>query len=126
MFALQTLSSSYSSVTKSNTVKIVDLKDAETQTNDVSVQTDSIQNQTSNTVKAQKPTINKKPEKPVRNTSPAKSCKEVLSDRLPKRSDDQIQQHNRFHCLDEDMEAENDYAETSTNKQGHIIKLNKR
>ena len=126
VFARQALSSSYSSVTKSNTVKTVDLKDAQTQTNDVSVQTDSIQNQTSNTVKAQKATMNKKPEKPVRNTSPAKSRKEVLSDRLPKGSDDQIQQHNRFHCLDEDMEAENDYAETNANKQGRIIKLNKR
>ena len=48
----------------------------------------STQTQTSNAVKAQKPTRNKKPEKPVRNTSPAKSRKEVLSDRLPKGSDD--------------------------------------
>ena len=104
------------------------MKDAQTQTNDVSVQTDSIQNQTSNTVKAHKATMNKKPkpEKPVRNTSPAKFRKEVLSDRLLKGSDDQIQQHNRFHYLDEDMEAENDYAETNANKQGRIIKLNKR
>ena len=52
--------------------------------------------------------MNKKPEKPVRNTSPAKSRKEVLSDRLPKGSDDQIQQHNRFHSLDEGVQWDSD------------------
>ena len=55
--------------------------------------------------------------------SPNKSSDRVLSDRLPKGSDDPIQQHNRLHCLDEDMEAENSPAE-STNKQGRIIKIN--
>ena len=45
---------SYSSVTKSNTAKSVNLKDAQTQTSDASVQTDSLNKQTSNTVKTQK------------------------------------------------------------------------
>ena len=119
------LGSSYSSVTKSNIAKSVTLKDAQTQTNDASVQTEIPQKQTSTTVKHQQPVSNKKPDKPVRNKSPNKSSDRVLSDRLPKGSDDPIQQHNRFHCLDEeDMEADNDHAEIHTNKQGRIIKLN--
>ena len=117
---------SYSSVTKSNTAKSVNLKDAQTQTSDASVQTDSLNKQTSNTVKTQKPAVNKKPEKPVRNSSPAKSPKKVISDRLPKGSDDPKQQHNRFQSLEEDMEADTDHAEQNANKQGRIIKLNKR
>ena len=67
--------------------------------------------------------VGKRTEKQARNTSPKKSSDRVLSDRLPKGSDDPIQQHNRFHCLDEDMEAENSPAE-STNKQGRILKIN--
>ena len=119
------LGSSYSSVTKSNIAKSVTLKDAQTQTNDASVQTEILQKQTSTTVKHQQPVSNKTPDKPVRNKSPNKSSDRVLSDRLPKGSDDPIQLHNRFHCLDEeDMEAENDHAEIHTNKQGRIIKLN--
>ena len=67
--------------------------------------------------------VNKRTAKQARNKSPNKSSDRVLSDRLPKGSDDLIQQHNRFHCLDEDMEAEKSPAE-STNKQGRIIKIN--
>ena len=98
------------------------VSEAQTQTNDASVQTDSLEIQTSATAKPRKPTVNQNPEKPVRNNSPPKSPRKVLSDRLPKGSDDKIQQHNRFQSLDEDMEAETDHAEG--NKQGRIIKLN--
>ena len=42
------------------------------QTSDASVQTDSFNNQTSNTVKTQNTAVNKEPEKLVRNSSPAK------------------------------------------------------
>ena len=45
----------------------------------------------------------------------------ILSDRLPKGSDDQIAQFNRFGCLDDDMEAEDSQTEPSVNKQGRII-----
>ena len=67
----------------------------------------------------------KKPDKNVPKsltTSPRK----VLSDRLPKGSDDQIQQHNRFQCLDEeDTDADINHAEPiNPNKQGRKIKLN--
>ena len=68
-------------------------------------------------------TKKKKTEKQARNKSPNKSSDRILSDRLPNGSDDPIQQHKRFHCLNEDMEAENSPAE-STNKQGRIIKIN--
>ena len=51
-----------------------------------------------------------------------KSPSKVLSDRLPKGSDDEIKQFNRFSSLDEDMEAEDSQAESNTNKQGRIIK----
>ena len=123
--ARQSLGASYSSITKSKATKSVNLKDAQTQTNDASVQTDPKVKETSTTQKPQKSpaNVNRKPEKPIRNKSPNKSSDKVLSDRLPKGSDDPIQQHNRFHCLDEDMEAEDGPAET-TNKQGRIIKLN--
>ena len=65
------------------------------------------------------------PKSPVKHSNNNKTNKpeKVLSDRLPKGSDDPTQQHNRFQCLDEDMEAESAPAE-STNKQGRIIKLN--
>ena len=69
-----------------------------------------------------KSNVNKRTEKQAINKSPNKSSDRVLSDRLPKGSDDPIQQHYRFHSLDEDMEAENFPAE-STNKQGSIIKM---
>ena len=123
--ARQALSESYSSVTKSKATKSVTLKDAQTQTNDASVQTDPNVKETATTQKPQKSPANdsKKPENPIRNKSPYKSSDKVLSDRLPKGSDDPIQQHNHFHCLNEDMEAEDGPAET-TNKQDRIIKLN--
>ena len=56
-----------------------------------------------------------------------KSPTKIVSDRLPKGSDDEIKQYNRFSSLDEDMEADDSHAELNTNKQGRIIKLsNKR
>ena len=45
----------------------------------------------------------------------------VASDRIPKGSDDQIKNHNRYQCLGEDMEAEDTIADN--NKQGKIIRL---
>ena len=74
---------------------------------------DPTNKQTSNAVKTQKPAVNKKPEKPERNTSPAKFPKKALSDRLPK-------------GLEEDMEADSDHAEQNASKQGRINKLNKK
>ena len=59
-------------------------------------------------------------------TSSQKSPNKIQSDRRPKGSDDEIQKFNRFQCLDEDMEADTDYAEQTTNKQGRIIKLSNR
>ena len=116
--ARQTLGASYSSIAKSNTASRVNLEDAQTQTNYASVQTDS------KSVTQQKPIANKKQEKPVRNKSPNKLPEKVISDRLPKGSDDPIKQHNRFICLDEDMGADDDHADRNTNKQGRIIKIN--
>ena len=40
------------------------------------------------------------------NNKTNKPTEKVLSDRLPKGSDDPIQQHNRFQRLDDDLEAE--------------------
>ena len=77
--------------------------------------------------------VKKSSSTPVRAKAPSspsqrrhKSPSKVLSDRLPKGSDDEIKQFNRFSSLDEDMEAEDSQAESNTNKQGRIIKLNKR
>ena len=53
-----------------------------------------------------------------------KSPNKIVSDRLPKGSDDEIKQYNRFSSLDEDMEADDSHAESNMNKQGRIIKLN--
>ena len=116
---------SFSTVLKSTRTSSVELRDAQTQTIDVSTQTSTPQQKTPVRVKQQqKPLSNKKPEKPVPK-SPIKSPKKVLSDRLSNGSDDQIQQHNRFHCLEEDMEADVNVAEPlNQNKQGRIIKLN--
>ena len=115
--ARQALGASYSSIPKSNKASRVNLKDAQTQTNDASVQTDS------KSVTQQKPIANKKPEKLVHNKSPNKPPEKVISDHLPKGSDDPIKQHNRFICLDEDMEVDDDHADRNANKQG-IIKIN--
>ena len=117
---------SFSTVLKSNKTSSVEHKDAQTQTSDASIQTVPQQKTSQTSVKtSDKPVSQKKQEKPLPK-SPSKSSHKVLSDRLPKGSDDQIQQHNRFQCLDEDMEADIDHAEQNTNKQGRIIKLNKR
>ena len=117
---------SFSTVVKTNKNNSVQLKDAQTQTTNASTQTTEPQTKMSTNVNAsQKVQAAKKPEKPVAK-SPTKSQNKVLSDRLPKGSDDQIQQHNRFQCLEEDMEEATDHAEQITNKQGRIIKLNKR
>ena len=51
-----------------------------------------------------------------------KQRKPSTSDRIPKGSEDQIKQYNRYECLDEDMEADDSPADT--NKQGRIIKIN--
>ena len=117
---------SFATVLKPNKTSSVQLKDAQIQTTDASVQTVTPQKPTkSSAIASQKPSVNKKPDKPLPK-SPGKSSNKVLSDPLSKGSVDQIQQHNRFHCLEEDMEADIDLAEPNTNKQGRIIRLNKR
>ena len=117
---------SFSTVLESNKTSSVEHKDAQMQTSDASVQTVPQQKAGQTSVKtSDKPVSQKKQEKPLPK-SPSKSSNKVLSDRLPKGSDDQIQQHNRFQCLDEDIEADIDHAEQNKNKQGRIIKLNKR
>ena len=111
----------FSTVVKTNKNNSVQLKDAQTQTTNASTQTTEPQTKMSTNVNAsQKVQAAKKPEKPVAK-SPTKSQNKVLSDRLPKGSDDQIQQHNRFHCLEEDMEEATDHAEQITNKQGRNL-----
>ena len=119
----------FSTVLKTNNTSSIELKDAQTQTNDASVQTITQQKPIESNVKtSQKAITNKKPDKPLPKSrrSPKKTQNKVLSDRLPKGSDDQIQQHNRFQSIDEDMEADTDHAEQNTSKQGRIIKLNNR
>ena len=117
---------SFSTVLKTSKASSIELKDAQTQTNEATVQTVTPQKPNESNVKTlQKQVANKKPEKPLPK-SPKKTQNKVLSDRLPKGSDDQIQQHNRFQSLDEDMEADTDHAEQNTNKQGRIIKINNR
>ena len=117
---------SFSTVLKTSKASSIELKDAQTQTNEATVQTVTPQKPNESNVKTlQKQVANKKPEKPLPK-SPKKTQNKVLSDRLPKGSDDQIQQHNRFQSLDEDMEAHTDHAEQNANKQGRIIKINNR
>ena len=90
---------SFSTVVKTNRNNSVQLKDAQTQTTNASTQTTEPQTKMSTNVNAsQKVQAAKKPEKPVAK-SPTKSQNKVLSDRLPKGSDDQIQQRNRFQVL---------------------------
>ena len=137
---------SYASVSKTNISKTVQRRDVHTQTADIGVQTTG---KTSSTKESdnQKPTTSSKHNKEntassqheltkVNNSqvqakaqrSPSqkrnKSPQQVLSDRLPKGSDDQIAQFNRFGCLDDDMEAEDSQTESNTNRQGRIIKIN--
>ena len=124
------LPGSYTMAAKGKMVKALELKDAQTQTEAVIPTETKTPPKANNNKSSNHPSVsspdksnNKRTEKQARNKSPTKSSDRVLSDRLPKGSDDPIQQHNRFHCLDEDMEAENCLAE-STNKQGRIIKIN--
>ena len=123
------LSGSYAMAAKGKQAKAPQLQDAQTQT-DVAVQTDIKTPPKTNSNKSSGKPVQasvSSPKSPVKHSNNNKTNKpeKVLSDRLPKGSDDPIQQHNRFQCLDEDMEAESAPAE-STNKQGRIIKLNKK
>ena len=113
---------SFSTVVQANIASTVELKDAQTQTTEASTQTTPPpQTKVTNAKPAQKPPASRKPEKPAPK-SPNKSQNKVLSDPLPKGSDNLIQQRNCFQPHDEeDMEAENNHAET--NKQSRIIKL---
>ena len=133
---------SYASVSKAS-AEHVQRKDAQTQTVDAAVQTDnseslkSQEKSTSLTNNTQEPTASSKPSTKKQSgtqvqakapSSPSqrrnKSPTKVLSDRLPKGSDDQITQLNCFGFLDDDMEAEDSQAESNINRQGRIIKLN--
>ena len=115
---------------KGKQAKAPQLQDTQTQT-DVAVQTEikTPPPKTGSNKSSGKPVQASvsSPMSPIKNSNNNKTNKpeKVLSDRLPKGSDDPIQQHNRFYCLDEDMEAESAPAE-STNKQGRIIILNKK
>ena len=118
------LNNMYSTVTKSNVSAPKEMKNVQTQTSDVTVQTVSQTKPESSGRKAQKPT-----EKPKVNTcttpssapNRSKSPKKTQSDRVPKGSDDEIKKFNRFHCLDEDMEADDEVA--SGKQQGKITRL---
>ena len=133
---------SYASVSKAST-EHVQRKEAQTQTAEAAVQTDnseslkSQEKSTSLTNNTQEPTASSKPSTKKQSgtqvqakapSSPGqrrnKSPTKVLSDRLPKGSDDQIRQFNCFGFLDDDMEAEDSQAESNINRQGRIIKLN--
>ena len=95
---------------KSKQAKEPQLQDAQTQT-DVAVQTEiktppPKTNSNESSGKPVQPSVSS-PKIPVKNSNNNKNKPgKVLSDRLPKGSDDPIQQHNRFQCLDEDMKAE--------------------
>ena len=84
-----------------NTSTAKQVKDAFTQTVDVGVQTETQKKWKTNcTPQKQMPSnvkSSQKPEDPDKSApkSPTKSPRQVPSDRLPKGSDDQIQQHNR-------------------------------
>ena len=139
------------SYAKATSAKLIQRKDAYTQTGEIAVQTKPQEKVTNNkgTVQQKPPSASKtshnsqkdpaSTEKTIVKTnssvalvkapsSPSqrrnKSPNKVLSDRLPKGSDDQIQQHNRFEYLDEDMEAEDTQADQNLNRQGRIIKIN--
>jgi len=135
---------SYANVTK-NATKPVEKKDFSTQTIIVAVHkapvelTSSAKGNVSDSHEPQCNTNNSKQNKSAPSTSqtPApvsktqgprpnnksnkNKTKVVESDRQPKGSDDPIKNHNRFSCLDEDMEVENPIAESST--QGKIKKI---
>ena len=126
---------SYASVSKAPSSKFIQCKDTQTQTVGVAVQTveklvvekaqskssRSKRNQNTSTASSQVTTKSsdsvqlqsKAPSSPNqrRNKSPSK----VISDRLPKGSNDQNKQYNRSDCLHDDMEAEDSYAESNAN-----------
>ena len=122
-------------VPKGKQVKATELQDAQTQP-DVAVRTEtrtphSKANSNKSSGKLVQPSdssLNSPIKNNKNNKITNKSSEQVLSDRLPKGSDDPHPTafiYNSFHCLDEDMEAESAPAE-STNKQRRIIKLNKK
>ena len=118
------LTNIYSTVTKSTRKEV---KDAQTQTVDVAVETSSQTKPETSNKKTSKPAEISKITKTSSQTSGRSiSPKPRQSDRIPKGSDDVVQKFNRFQCLDEDMEADTDHAEQNTNKQGRIIKINNR
>ena len=115
---------------KGKQAKAPQLQDAQTKT-DVAVQTEIKTpppkiNSNKSSEKPVQPSVSS-PRSPIKNSNNNKTNKpeKVLSDRLPKGSEDPIQQHNCFLCLDEDMEAESAPA-GFTKKQGRIIKLDKK
>ena len=143
MEARNNLNVYYASVSKAPSSKFIQRKDAETEFVDVAVQTEdkpvvekaqskssqSKSNQNTSTASSQ-PTKNsnsvqlqsKAPNSPKerRNKSPSM----VISDRLPKGSNGHIKHYNRYDCRHDDMEAGDSYAESNTNRQGRIIKIN--
>ena len=110
------------------------MKDVQTQTTDVSLQTINQTNPDSSSKNAQKPAKpaerTKKELKVIRvrtlHPVEANHQRKSQSDRVPKGSYDEIKKFNRFQCLDKDMEADTDRAEPNTNKQNCIIKINNR
>ena len=125
------LPQSYSSVIKSK--KTVELKDAITQTNETPAKPQSTENSNTSSQgstgkqspqgkrsESNEETVRSSPKKQRKQNN--KQAKVVESDRVPKGSDDPIQQHNRFSCLPEDME-EDSYTVNEKSKQGKITRL---
>ena len=121
------LPNSYSSVLKT---KIIEVKDANTQTIDIPSKTQVKENISKNTkapanrrslqakrTDSSEERMNNSPKKQKKQNN--KQTKVVESDRLPKGCDDPIQQHNRFSCLPEDMEADSDTVDEKS-KQSKI------
>ena len=121
------LSGSYAMAAKGKQVKATELKDAQTQT-DIAVQTET----TTAPPKGNSYKSSGKPVQPlvrrvllktiIKQIHLLKRCSQIAFLRDVTTPFNSI---NRFQCLDEDMEAESIPAE-STNKQGRIIKLNKK
>ena len=104
------------------------MKDIQTQTTDVSIQTINQTKPDSSGKNTQKPA--KPTERTKTNSSPqssrSKSPKKIQTDQVPKGSDDEIKKFNRLKCLDEDTEADTYHAEQNRNEQGRITKINNR
>ena len=127
--ARHVLPNSYSSVLKT---KKIEVKDAYTQTIDITEKPQVKENISKDTkAPANRQSLQAKrtdsseekinsPKKQKKQNN--KQTKVVESDRLPKGYDDPIQQHNRFSCLPEDMEAESDPVDEKS-KQGKITRL---